>query len=302
MNTLSNVSVGYTHNGDFHADDIFSTILLKKVFPEIEIVRVARVPETTEANAIIFDIGGGQFDHHMKEEIQQKRPDGMPFAALGLLWNAFGRILCVDEDAFEQFDKEFVYPVDACDNGKASSTLSAAVGAMNPNWDDLPANATPEDTKRHENECFWDAVNVFTPIFDAKLKRVNSARRAADIVMNTPAVDNGRVVVFDRFVPWQNLICQRPEVMYVMNPSNRGGWFIQRTPDEPGSFGGVASFPAEWRGYRVENEGKDDNPILSEEDKKLGLVFCHAAGFCASAVDKEAALAVTHTALVRQFG
>lgn len=296
------IITGITHCGDFHADDVFATILLLKIFPEIEISRVPHAPENVDENTIVFDIGGGQFDHHMKEELQQKRHDGMPFAAFGLLWYAFGHALCVDETAFEQFDKEFVYPVDACDNGKQTSTLSAAVGSMNPNWDDLPSDATPEEIKAHENKCFWDAVRVFTPVFDAKLKRVNSARRAVDIVMNTPAVDNGRVVVFDMFVPWQNTICQRPDVLYVMNPSNRGGWFIQRTPDEPGSFGGIASFPVEWRGYRVENEGKDGNPILSDEDSSLGLTFCHAAGFCASAKDKEAALAVTHTALVKQFG
>ena len=77
---------------------------------------------------------------------------------------------------------------------------------------------------------------------------------------------------------------------------------MQRTPDEPGSFGGVASFPPEWRGYRIENEGKEGNPVLSEDDKKLGLTFCHAGGFCGSAEDKDAAINTIHTALVKQFG
>lgn len=294
---LENVKVGYTHCGDFHADDVFSVVLLKTLVPDIKIERVRQAPADTE-DVIIFDIGSGEFDHHQKDAAL--RPNGTKYAAFGLLWKEFGRALCVDDTAFVQFDLEFVFPVDACDNGAALSTLSAAIGAMNPNWDEIPAN--PAEAKAYEDACFWRAVNTAKVFFDAKLARINSARKAENVVLSTPAIDNGRVVVFDRFVPWQNLICQRPDVLYVTHPGNRGGYFIQRTPDAPGSFGGVAEFPEEWRGYRIENEGKEGNPVLSEEDRKLGLTFCHIGGFCGSAKDKESALAVIHAALTRQFG
>ena len=58
-----------THAGNFHADDIFGMIVLEKLLGDLVVFRTQTgMPEKERynPNAIIFDIGYGQFDHHQK--------------------------------------------------------------------------------------------------------------------------------------------------------------------------------------------------------------------------------------------
>ena len=85
-----------THFGRFHADDILSAALLKIVgiIPDVAVVRrVGHVPQGF--NGLVFDIGGGEFDHHQSNA--PVRSNGAKFAAFGLLWNAIGA-------AFDTYD------------------------------------------------------------------------------------------------------------------------------------------------------------------------------------------------------
>ena len=71
-----------THSGKFHADDVFASALLRICYPGIEIRRTFEIPEGFDG--LIFDIGGGRFDHHQTGA--PVRPNGVPYAAFGLLW------------------------------------------------------------------------------------------------------------------------------------------------------------------------------------------------------------------------
>lgn len=66
-----------THGGRFHADDVFSARLLKMVYPDIRIIRTFTVPDDFEG--IVFDIGGGKYDHHQKDS--DIRDNGIPYVA-----------------------------------------------------------------------------------------------------------------------------------------------------------------------------------------------------------------------------
>lgn len=72
----------FTHGGKFHADDVFSAALLKILNPEIQIERGFQVPENYDG--VVFDIGGGEFDHHQADA--RVRENGVKYAAFGLLW------------------------------------------------------------------------------------------------------------------------------------------------------------------------------------------------------------------------
>ena len=63
----------FTHNGLFHADDVFAAAMLSLLSDDVNIVRGGDddVPEDKE-NWIIFDIGGGELDHHTEECKQRK--------------------------------------------------------------------------------------------------------------------------------------------------------------------------------------------------------------------------------------
>ena len=73
---------GFTHGGKFHADDVFSTALLQIVRPDFTVQRGFTVPD--DFDGIVYDVGLGLFDHH--QEPRETRPNGVPYAAFGLLW------------------------------------------------------------------------------------------------------------------------------------------------------------------------------------------------------------------------
>ena len=77
---------GFTHGGKFHADDVFATALLMIVRPDIKVTRGFVVPDGFDG--IVYDVGCGMFDHH--QEPRESRPNGVPYAAFGLLWRVLG--------------------------------------------------------------------------------------------------------------------------------------------------------------------------------------------------------------------
>ena len=70
----------FTHSGKFHADDVFSSALLRYINPEITITRGNRVPEDFEG--IAFDIGRGRYTDSIValSGYQQKSIGGCIFA------------------------------------------------------------------------------------------------------------------------------------------------------------------------------------------------------------------------------
>ena len=75
--------LGITHNGKFHADEVFATAFLMIAFSKCEFVwkRVSQVPfnyNDDTPNVIIYDIGNGKYNHHQepKERARPGRPSG----------------------------------------------------------------------------------------------------------------------------------------------------------------------------------------------------------------------------------
>ena len=112
-----------THAGKFHADEIFATILLEEIYGVINLIRLPEVDGLNLDNKFVYDIGGGEFDHHQVGGNGQ-RNSGIKYAAFGLVWKAFGRKFLEQknsnniEDCFYMFDKNFVQFIDAGDNGQ----------------------------------------------------------------------------------------------------------------------------------------------------------------------------------------
>lgn len=98
------VNKAFTHAGKFHADDVFSSALLRILFPTIEIIRGFEVPESFEG--IVFDIGMGEYDHHQKNS--EVRENGCPYAAFGLLWRRLENWLLEEEESKEFDEKSYI--------------------------------------------------------------------------------------------------------------------------------------------------------------------------------------------------
>lgn len=256
----------FTHSGKFHADDVFSAALLLYLNPEITITRGNKVPEDFEG--VVFDIGRGQYDHHQKDS--RIRENGVPYAALGLLWEALGTEI-LGEELAQKFDEAFVQPLDNNDNTGEKNELAVLIGNFNPTWDAGGSN----------DEAFFQAVSVAGMILENKFERYlgneRADRRVEEILeAHERALQSGekteneaKILILPEFVPCQKRLSET-EIAFVIFPSNRGGYCIQPQKKEY-SLNYKCSFPSEWLG--LENE---------ELQKKTGLGsagFCHKGGF-----------------------
>ena len=79
-----------THNGTFHADDVFAYAILKAATDgRLELVRSRDARHLAGAD-VVFDVGGTfdrearRYDHHMRDK--PHRDSGEPFSSAGLVW------------------------------------------------------------------------------------------------------------------------------------------------------------------------------------------------------------------------
>ncbi len=254
---------GFTHSGTFHADDVFSTALLRLIYPDFEVTRGYSVPDGFDG--IVYDIGMGEFDHHQAGV--RKRPDGRSYAAFGLLWEKYGPQLVGEKEA-KEFDEHFVAALDDADNGGTPCVLSAAVSWFNPEWDSADS----------PDERFAQAVDFAEGILRRYLSQMKAQERAEVIVRKALEESDDHVVVLPKFVPWQSVLVDTDKT-YCVFPDGRGGWGGQGVPVAPQSFKTKIPFPEEWAGADIETLHKID-PNLN---------FCHKARFYLSASDAETA-------------
>lgn len=252
---------GFTHGGKFHADDVFSTALLRIVYPGLPIERGYEIPQGF--SGIVYDIGGGEFDHHHADA--PVRENGVPYAAFGLLWRALGPELVGKAEA-DYFDKSFVQPLDADDNTGCGSSLAAAIGSFNPGW----------DSKLDPTERFWQAQAFAQQILENRIELIRGDERAKALVdAALGRMENG-IAVLDRFAPWKRAAKNCPGVQFVVYPSQRGGYAAQAVAD-PGSETRALKcpFPAAWAGLRDEEAARVSGIKT--------LRFCHNSRFLITA-------------------
>lgn len=285
LKNLNTVKTAYTHAGVFHADDVFSAALLKMLNPHISIERVLQAPEDSD-NVIIFDIGFGRYDHHQNDKELRPLEDGyyydkdrfqrqIPYCSFGLLWRDYGRLLCPSEKAWKKVDRDLVIGIDRADNGCSANALANAIGSMNPVWDDY--ESIP-------NERFLMAVSIATQLLNAYVEKANAEVRAESLVLNSQVID-GKILVLEQYAPWQEVVStQMLNILFVVHPSNRGGYAVQAVPVEAGKLDKRKLFPTKWLG----------NP-----DESLGMTFCHPGNFTLSCKTQEQAIAAAKIACLK---
>ena len=114
-----------THDGSFHADDVFACAALslwaERNGRKIEIIRT-RDENLIKRADIVLDVGmeydpeKNKFDHHQKDGAGE-REFGIRYSSFGLVWKKFGIELSGSEKAAKVIDKILVAPIDAYDNG-----------------------------------------------------------------------------------------------------------------------------------------------------------------------------------------
>lgn len=263
-----------THNGKFHADEVMATAILKEIF-DIELIRT-RDGEVLKELDIVYDVGGGKFDHHDVEK--EYREGGIPYAACGLIWREFGRDVIKFKDksiseeeieaAFYYVDRVLMKGIDALDNGVKIGQrdvplmdISGIISGFNPPW----------FSEREDDEAFNEAVELASVVLDNALNSRLAVVRSKEIV--NEAFENRKVrevLVLEIYCPyWETLrkIDENNEVLYVVYPS-KGNYAIQTVRDRGEDR---KPFPESWAGKR----DQDLAEITGVED----AVFCHSGRF-----------------------
>lgn len=253
----------FTHAGKFHSDDVFSAALLTYLNPNIKITRAYHIPE--DFTGIVFDIGGGKYDHHQKDALV--RDNGIPYAAFGLLWKELGGLILSENDA-KSFDKSFIQPLDYSDNTGAHNEIAELISLFNPSWDE----------EADYDACFNEAKEIALAILIKKFNFIKSLNKAEDFVKEAVEKAEDNIVILPKRAPWK-LFLDGTDMEFVVYPSDRGGYNAQGVPTSMASTSLKVPFPKEWRG-----KSADELKAISGVET---LSFCHNSGFLITAASLE---------------
>ncbi|EME68128.1 hypothetical protein H261_20033 [Paramagnetospirillum caucaseum] len=287
-----------THNGTFHADDVFAFAILRAAAGgRIELAR-SRDRQDWDAAAVVFDVGGiydreaRRYDHHMRDK--PLRPNGEPYSSAGLVWRDFGAAVIghmlpeAPADAIarmvERVDAGLVRDVDLMDNGAMTPNpghFSTVIEAF---------NATFVEDGRDENAAFLQAADIAALVLERACARAYAAVRAEAVVAEAArCAEDARIVVLDSRIPWEDAIHDLglDAALYVVRPAG-AAWTCSAVPPERGSFAQRHPLPEAWGGLR----DADFAALTGISD----ATFCHPALFVCGAQSREGAVALARLA------
>ena len=287
-----------THNGSFHADDIFScaavSLTLEKKWEDFEIVRT-RDEEVIASGDYVFDVGGkydetmNRFDHHQRGGAG-KRENGIEYASFGLVWKKFGTELCGSAEAAKMIDERLASPVDAFDNGIDLVELKRGVypymiqfafTAMEPTWREKDLN---------NDDMFKKSVEMAKMVLKREIKHAQDALEADKAVREIyEHAEDKRIIILDKDYPSDFLENDFPESFFVVYPRSDGTWGAKTVRPEADSFRNRKDFPSAWAGLR--------NEEAAEATGVPDAIFCHRARFMAVARSREGAIKLAELAL-----
>ncbi|MES2023737.1 MAG: MYG1 family protein [Patescibacteria group bacterium] len=302
MTTIKTTKKLVTHNGSFHADDIFAcatlSILLEKKGESLEIIRT-RDEEIIKSGDYVFDIGNvydaekNKFDHHQIGGAG-KRDNGIEYASFGLVWKKFGEEICESKDVADFIDKKLAQPVDAGDNGmdliKSISEakpyfLQTLFKSFLPSW----KNANEETLLLG----FLESVNIAKGLLSREIALAQDASEAGRKVLECyEQSKDKRIIILDQKYPWEENISKYSEPIFVIFPRLNGVlWGVEGVPASSTSFERRKKFPEIWAGLRDEE--------LQKVTGVADAVFCHRGLFMCVAKTKEGATKLAELALLK---
>ena len=295
-----------THSGGFHADELLSSVILTRLFPDATILRSREMALITPAaGRIIYDVGGdfdaeaGIFDHHQRPN--PLREDGQPYSSFGLIWAHYGhdylRALDVPEAdvnaIHDSFDRVFVLPIDLLDNGAVNAleagplfaglTLPALLESLKPVFDDREEGV--------DDRAFAAALPIARAFVEASIRRKAAKFRAEAMVLAAiDAAGDGHVLDLPMGMPFRGPVIKAgaDHLLFVIHP--RGSeWTLTTIRSGDDTFENRADLPVAWAGLK--------DAALEEASGVQGAKFCHNGRFIAVADSREAILKMADIAV-----
>lgn len=287
-----------THSGTFHSDEIFSTVILKNILDKktIKICRIGKIEESIDS--LVYDIGGGKYDHHQPGG-NGERENGIKYSSFGLIWRDYGeeflKRIGVENitKVWKKIDKKIVQTIDATDNGQFKEnnqldleiiTIPNLISVYNSNWDE----------EEKQDECFLQAVDFAENILTKIIIAEDSKEKAKKFVEKSIEESADSIMILDKFLPWKECLLQSKnpkaeKILFVIFPSNRGGYNIYSVPKELDSFESRKLFPKDWAGLKDQK--------LQEKTEVRTATFCHIGRFICCTENKEDAIKLAKIAV-----
>ena len=289
-----------THNSVFHADEVMATAILFHVFGTKNVVRTNNPKDYVDnPEAIVYDIGFGEFDHHQKGG-NGTRENGVPYASCGLIWKRYG-IVCIEniisfmvklelnpedfQEIANTIDTMIIQGIDAQDNGykpdPCPSINNFSISSIISNMNNIGYYGGVGDAEQ-QDALFSNAVGICSTILLSTIRKladsISSENKVCDLILNR---GDKHILVLHEYMPWTKTVLEYSEddeIWYVIFPSsrNKGEWNMQAVPVALNSFEQRHPVPESWWGGNKETLPK----ITGVESAS----FCHQSnGFLTAA-------------------
>lgn len=294
-----------THSGGFHADELLSSVVLTRLFPEATVVRSRDAAMITpSADKIIYDVGRAYdadaqiFDHHQRPS--PLRDDDQPYSSFGLIWAHYGRdyLAAMDVPAEDieaihtKFDAKFVLPIDLLDNGAMEPsvagplsilTLPSLLGSLKPVFDDPSPTA--------DDDAFMAALPIARAFVEAQIRNLAAKARAQGVVFEAiEKAGTSPILELPMGMPYRSALdkAEADHILFVVNP--RGDdWTMGGIKLSNDTFEQRADLPSAWAGL--------SDAALEEASGVKGAKFCHNARFIAVADSRDAIMKMAELAV-----
>ena len=276
-----------SHNGNFHADDIFAVGALTLLHPEYRILR-SRDPEVWAQCDYLVDVGGVYdhknkiYDHHFKDG--PAYDDGLRMSSIGLVWKHYGAEICGSQEVADRVCRKLIRTLDAHDNGinltqRAEGipdvhevSISTVVAAMNP-----PDLSNVDDVFAVEAVKAADILKAYI----AKAKKWFASKAEVEKSLETALSQNLQYMEVGENCNWMEHLLNaegNESILFVLYPSD-GKWYSRTVSVSSDSYESRKCFPEKWGGLRDE----EFSAVTGIPDG----VFCHHARFICGTMSKE---------------
>jgi uncharacterized UPF0160 family protein len=280
-----------THNGRFHYDDLLSTAILLRLYPNATVSR-SREKAVIDGGDIVYDVGGvfdperGRFDHHQPSFNETFSPKyKIKMSSCGLIFKYYGKELLglygltEDSSIYEKIvDKaytELFLGADAIDNGYdifGEIRLRGITDVV----DLFNMQIIGKDSDEEQLKRFFKALEIVRTDLNNFMGYMRNWAEDYAYVNAQVGRTDGPVLELGRHCSMSLVLEIERELgrdlRFVVFPSGDHYRAIA-VPVKDGSFATKSSFRKEWHGLRDEE--------LSERAGIDGCVFVHVTGFLA---------------------
>ncbi len=303
MSIFNRNKICVTHDGTFHADDLFATAALSILNNGNIIIVRTRNSFKIKKGDYVYDVGGEYnadedlFDHHQREGAGV-RVNGIPYSAFGLVWDKYGEHICGSKEVADMIDKKIVCPIDAVDNGfDISKQIYEGVTPYYADQVFLNYIPTWKEDNKNIDKIFEEQVVNVCKLLKREIKVAKDNVEAKQIIISAyENTEDKKIIILENSFPrylFQSILSVLPEPIFLVYPSAHSNtWKVEAITKSPDTMESRKLLPISWRGFMNGDER------LKEITEVPDATFCHRYGFLIEASSKKGAIKLAEKALL----